>query len=184
MLHRMAGYIAQWSVSRCGHSEKTLIFQYGIELLIDTSVKYLLFLLFGCLFGKSAEVVLVLVVFSGIRASAGGIHARTSIGCSAIMAIILFLCIKANDFSEVSYKLILICFVIGGFVIYYLAPNGNKANIFLSRKELEHKKVQAIVMLGFCCVLAFIWEKMRNLILTAILSEILTIIAAEVRKNE
>ena len=40
MLHEMARYITQWSITVCGQKEKSAIIQYGVELFFDTNLIY------------------------------------------------------------------------------------------------------------------------------------------------
>lgn len=184
MLHEMARYITQWSISVCGQKEKAVIIQYGVELFFDTTIKYLLFLCWGGISGKMTETILTLTIFSGIRISAGGVHAKTSIGCALAMGTVLFFSITAAGFIPILDIWVLIVFLLGTLIIYQYAPNGNTADIFLDEKDRKYKRNCSLVTLLFFSILAFIWVKMRNLILISILSEITTILIAEVRGNE
>ena len=101
MLHEMARYITQWSITVCGQKEKSAIIQYGVELFFDTTIKYLLFLCWGGVSGRMTETILTLTIFSGIRISAGGAHAKTSIGCALAMGTVLFFSITAAGFIPI-----------------------------------------------------------------------------------
>lgn len=130
------------------------------------------------------ETILTLTIFSGIRISAGGAHAKTSIGCALAMGTVLFFSITAAGFIPILNIWVLIVFLLGTLIIYQYAPNGNTADIFLDEKDRKYKRNCSLVTLLFFSILAFVWVKMRNLILISILSEITTILIAEVRENE
>lgn len=70
--------------------EKEIVVTYGIELILNSLLKAVIYILIGTLLGKTLEVVTAIAVFAALRKCAGGAHARSDTGCFLITGAIVF----------------------------------------------------------------------------------------------
>ena len=61
-------------------SEKE-VFAYGLEIILDSLLKAVIYLAVGFAFGRGREVAVVMLFFGVLRKTSGGKHAKTSIMC-------------------------------------------------------------------------------------------------------
>ena len=176
MVRKTSEWIAKWClISGEEGEENEEIVRFGIEVILESIIKYAILLCIGITLGMLGETLLVLLSFSGIRLFAGGIHAKTGTGCTLMMTSILIISLGAGHFPVIPLEWVAICFVFCSLILYGYAPNGSKANDLLNPEEKEKKKKQAIVMLG-CFSIVSVYEGGRNFIVSAMVAEILTVI--------
>lgn len=82
------GNISQTDIS----DVKKQVCQYGIELIVATIINFICIIGIGALFGRTAESIVFLIVFSTLRQFTGGYHANTYLKCNSIF-MLSFLCI-------------------------------------------------------------------------------------------
>lgn len=184
MVRKTAEWITKWCLRlNEDGEEKEEIVRFGIEVILESIIKYVILLCVGITLGMLKETLLVLLIFSGIRLFAGGIHAKTGAGCTLMMTVILIISLGAGHFPAISLEGVAICFLLGSLILYKYAPNGSKANELLNPKEKEKKKKQAIILLGLFSAIS-VYEEVRNFIVLTIVAEIVAVLMAERRKNE
>ena len=90
--HELSGVIGR-KMSRIQNysEEKDVVVTYGIELILNSLLKAVIYILIGTLLGKTLEVVTAIVVFAAVRKCAGGIHAKSDMGCFLITGAIVFI---------------------------------------------------------------------------------------------
>lgn len=88
-----------------------MVLQYGTELLLDSVIKIILYLVLGGILGKTKETLFALLTWCVIRKQTGGRHVK-------------------NNF---------VCFVISGSVIFSSVMIGSVLNITLKSKRLNFR---------------------------------------------
>lgn len=58
------------------------IISYGVQLIVETVFKYCVLLLMAIIFKQGLACVIYIILLSGLRANAGGAHAKTNWGCT------------------------------------------------------------------------------------------------------
>lgn len=177
MLHKTAQIITEWSISKSENNKDKKVVEYGIELILETIIKFTVLLVTGAVIGKFQDTVWVLAAFSGIRASAGGWHAKTSFGCTGFMIMVVLGSIKMSQTVLISVYGCIVFYVIDILIILRYAPNGSQANKLLSERERRIKRNYALITLMIFVILSVLSEK-KTLILTAVNIEILTVFVA------
>lgn len=89
--HELSGVIGG-KMSRIQNysKEKEVVVTYGIELILNSLLKAVIYILIGTLLGKMLEVVTAIVVFAAVRKCAGGVHAKSDMGCFLLTGAIVF----------------------------------------------------------------------------------------------
>ena len=66
------------------------IYEFGIETAFLKSVHIVTMIIIGAAFGLLKQTILFVICYSAIRTYAGGIHAKTKIGCYIISVLMIF----------------------------------------------------------------------------------------------
>ena len=83
--------LTAWCCAHYAMSEEDChIVEYGMESMLNSSVKILIILCVGMLFGHLPEVFTAMFVFGVIRKFAGGYHSHSHLGCLGAMLLIDF----------------------------------------------------------------------------------------------
>ncbi len=145
--------ISRWIVTWCQNKnrmseEQFHIVEYGIQLLLNTSLKILTIGVIGGILGYFNEVVIAMFVFGSIRYFAGGYHFKTDMGCLGFM---LLMCLSPIPMFRVElYLSKWIWRAISIFSIYEIlryAPRNSKVNPILDYRILKKKRVGSLAVL-------------------------------------
>ena len=117
------------------------IYEFGIEATLLKFIHVLTMIIVGIFFGLVPQTILFIICYSAIRTYAGGIHAKTRVGCFIIslLMIILVLGIVKICPSEIIKPLSLILMLFSVVIILWLAPEDNP-NKPLDADEIKHYK--------------------------------------------
>ncbi|SCW52116.1 accessory gene regulator B family protein [Eubacterium ruminantium] len=90
--HKMAVGIAGVLTGKSDDEKEKALVTYGIEIILNESVKGILILILGICFGKFPLAVLGMVYLLVARNLAGGRHAKSNIMCILISIVSAFFC--------------------------------------------------------------------------------------------
>lgn len=150
--------------------EKAEIILYGLQLIIGEIPK--MFIIFGLSFllGFGWYMVFAYIAVMPYRATSGGFHLHTHLGC--ILSTIIFfygnilLCKFLVLDNIQKYILIGLSLVFGILMISMYAPADTEEVPIISKKERKTKKILSYVMLTLTLVVAlFVPDKMMSNIL-------------------
>lgn len=156
-------------------SEENRVIQYGIELLLDNIVKFLFIQLFGMVIGKGFETFVILIVFCGLRLQAGGIHARTGLGCGLSMFLIWGVSMLGSIFLKLNAEYIPYLYALSVVIILKLAPRTINIEYFTIQEKRKKKFFSIILLTGFIAV-ASLKPSLRELIIYPVILEVLTLL--------
>lgn len=154
------------------------IVEYGIQLMLNTSLKVLVILVVGAVLGHFQEVVIAMFVFGSIRNFAGGYHSDTHLGCLSVM---LFICLCPIPLFRVGIGLAkwiwLAISLYSAYAIIRYAPRNSKVNPIHDPRILKRKRVGSLIVLGiYLLFLAFCpSSNLRWLVAMPLFIEALTI---------
>lgn len=155
--------------------EDNSVIQYGLELLLDSSVKIAIIQIVGIICGKGIETFVVLSVFCSLRLQAGGYHAHTGVGCFIYMAAICTLCLVLGSVIQVKVWHLICFFTLAEGVLLRLAP-GTINREYFTVETVNRKKAWATLLLVTDLVIAIACTRFRSYILLAVTSEALTLL--------
>ena len=150
--------------------EKAEIILYGLQLIIGEIPK--MFILFGLSFllGFGWYMVFAYIAVMPYRATSGGFHLHTHLGCILSTIIFFYGNILISKFLVLDniqkYILIGLSLVFGILMISMYAPADTEEVPIISKKERKTKKILSYVMLTLTLVVAlFVPDKMMSNIL-------------------
>ena len=145
-MRSLSAQIADW----CGKYEAVPeqeypVFVYGLQVILNGTVKIAGILLLGILFGHGWETVICLLVFCSMRYRTGGYHSNTHIGCFSAM---LLPCFLPPFFMEVTGSWVPFLLVLAGvtafLTIVLYAPVNSKVNPITSKELLRKNRIISI----------------------------------------
>lgn len=150
--------------------EKAEIILYGLQLIIGEIPK--MFIIFGLSFllGFGWYMVFAYIAVMPYRATSGGFHLHTHLGCILSTIIFFYGNILLSKFLVLDniqkYILIGLSLVFGILMISMYAPADTEEVPIISKKERKTKKILSYVMLTLTLVVAlFVPDKMMSNIL-------------------
>lgn len=131
--------------------EKAEVITYGIELIIGEIPKIFLLFIFSFIIGIGWYTVLAYVVLIPYRASSGGFHLKTHIGCIVGSSLFYYGIVYLSKFIILNlvqkYIIIGIALVFGVIMVSLYAPADTENIPIISKKERKRKKVLSYITL-------------------------------------
>ncbi|MDE6026125.1 MAG: accessory gene regulator B family protein [Lachnospiraceae bacterium] len=158
IIQNMAYAVAKWSVED-NDEDQIEIVTYGITLIIESIYKMIILIIIAFLTHKVYETLVVIGSFCGLRLLAGGIHCKTSFGCTLTMIFIWFSGImSAHIYIPDLLIAIMLCLSLA--VVFIYAPAATKNNPITNPKIRTSKKAGAVIMI---CVQMLICLRAMNM---------------------
>ncbi|MBR1931140.1 MAG: accessory gene regulator B family protein [Lachnospiraceae bacterium] len=154
------------------------IVAYGIESMLNSSLKILIILCVGALIGYFREVVIAMFVFGGIRKFAGGYHSSSHLGCLSVM---LFICLCPIPLFGVEVRVAgWVWLAIAVYALYEViryAPRNSRVNPIYDQGILRRKRVGSLIVTGLAVVFLALYpgNELRWLVAMPLFIEALTI---------
>ena len=158
------------------------IYVYGTEITLNFFITALSMILIGCFLGQFWSTTIYILIFTSLRETAGGYHAKTYLTC--YLASLFTYCSIIFTYILVPYEnkaiIYIIFLAIGNIYLYLFAPTQNKVNkktqdeLTISRVKMLRRMVIidvisiALFITGLLNELYFIFSE--TLIAVAILS--------------
>lgn len=131
--------------------EKAEIITYGIELIIGEIPKIFLLFVLSFILGIGWYTVFAYVALIPYRASSGGFHLKTHIGCIIGSSVFYYGIVYLSKFITLSvfqkYILIGLALVFGIIMVSLYAPADTENIPIISKKERKRKKVLSYITL-------------------------------------
>lgn len=155
--------------------DENKVIQYGMELLLDNMIKFALIQFIGIFIGKGFETFIILSSFCGLRLQAGGIHAKTGLGCGISMVLVWAVSLLADNWFNIHISVLPLIFAASTLVILLCVPRTINIEYFSSQDKLQ-KKIFSFVVLIVLMALASIFPSIRELIMVPVILEVLTLL--------
>ncbi len=142
------------------NDEKAEIIMYGIQLIVGELPK--LFIIFGISFllGIGWYMVLAYIAIMPYRATSGGFHLKSHLGCILGTSLFYYGNIFLSKFLVLSnfekYMLIAIAWIFGIIMVSLYAPADTENVPIISKTERKHKKILAYITLTITLVVSII----------------------------
>lgn len=120
------------------------IVSYGVQLMVETVFKYCLLLLVAIIFNQGLACVIYIILLSGLRANAGGAHAKTNAGCT----LTLFLSFGGGALLnqlEIPVWVSLAVGILALVVFIKYAPAATENNPITDKAVRRKKKIWSVV---------------------------------------
>ncbi len=131
--------------------EKAEIITYGIELIIGEIPKIFLLFVLSFILGIGWYTVFAYVALIPYRASSGGFHLKTHIGCIIGSSVFYYGIVYLSKFIILNlvqkYIIIVIALVFGVIMVSLYAPADTENIPIISKKERKRKKILSYITL-------------------------------------
>lgn len=144
VVESMAYAVAKWSVGE-DDGEQVEIVSYGITLFIEATYKMVILMIIAALTHKVYGTIIVIGSFCGLRLLAGGIHCRTSLGCTSTM-ILIWLSGIMSVYINIPVLLMSVMLCVSFIIVAVYAPASTKNNPITDEKIIRRKKFGAIAL--------------------------------------
>lgn len=182
MTKEISNQIAIWSLGKdyTYDSDEFQIISYGIELILETIYKLIVLLVLGGMCGILPETIAFLIGFSGLRANAGGLHMKTSLGCM-FAVISCWLLSLLGMYVHIGSPLYIGLFALTFVIVAHRAPVSTSNNPIKDYRIRKQKKVKATIYVVVITVIAhiFVPEVLTKVLIIAMAIEALTLIPKE-----
>lgn len=125
--------------------EKAEIITYGIELIIGEIPKIFLLFVLSFILGIGWYTVFAYVALIPYRASSGGFHLKTHVGCIIGSSVFYYGIVYLSKFIILNlvqkYIIIVIALIFGVIMVSLYAPADTENIPIISKKERKRKKV-------------------------------------------
>lgn len=131
--------------------EKAEIITYGIELIIGEIPKIFLLFVLSFILGIGWYTVFAYVALIPYRASSGGFHLKTHVGCIIGSSVFYYGIVYLSKFIILNlvqkYIIIVIALIFGVIMVSLYAPADTENIPIISKKERKRKKVLSYITL-------------------------------------
>lgn len=155
--------------------EENMVTQYGAELLVENCFKICLLLVLGSVLHKGYETMIFLSVFCSLRTQAGGYHAKTGWGCMLCMVAVWGIGIFGAEMVKMSRIWVCVIFIIAVCIIICEVPKTINKDCY-TQESINHKKINAIIILGLSTLISMLCYTKRTLIMCAVALEVMTLL--------
>ncbi len=188
MIHRMALKLSNALADRTNADEcARQIYCYGIEVILSNATTLLSVLLIGLLMDRLDCSVIYLIIYSSLKVTCGGYHARTQLVCwiISIMSFVATVLLTDATLTIPGGRALWIAILVLCTMYILLTPPVMNSKHPVSQKTVEkNKKISSFLILVYSIsivVLYFVtdWYFMLNFIVLTILSVVIGKIIAE-----
>lgn len=131
--------------------EKAEVILYGIQLIVGEIPKMILLFALGFILGIGWYTVFAYVALMPYRASSGGFHLKSHLGCIIGSSVFYYGVIYLSKFlivdSILKYILIFIALVFGILMVTKYAPADTENVPIIGKKERKRKKILSYITL-------------------------------------
>lgn len=122
------------------------IILYGVQLVIETVIKYCLLLLLSIIVNQVLACVIYIVLLSGLRANAGGAHSKTNLGCCFILFFVFFVGMLMNKVNIPNVATLIISTIVAVTFVKD-APAFPQVVQSIERRVIIKKKIKSLIWL-------------------------------------
>lgn len=162
-------------------NEKAEIILYGIQLIIGEIPKMFILFVLSFILGIGWYTLFIFVALLPYRASSGGFHLKSHLGCILGTSLFYYGNVYLSKFIVLDniqkYVLIAIAFVFGIVMVSLYAPADTENVPIISKKERKNKKILSYITLTLTLIAAlFIKDSIiSNLLIFGVIIQTMTI---------
>jgi len=165
MLNKVSTILSEEISLRLNSSDNEKeVYAYSIEVLLSLLINLVILFITSYVLNKVLHLFVFIVFFSGLRAFAGGYHAKTHFECISISFLIFIISIMCSMYLKQFGEIILVFGVFFSLLmVFYLAPveNENKPLNENERKKFELYSRITVVFLSLI-VIALYFMKIQT----------------------
>ena len=176
---RLAGQVASSNQrDKAVRGDSVKVVAYGLELIIDTLIKFILILGCAVAVGLGQEVLLALAGFWSMRSQAGGYHMRTGAGCTFMMIALCGISSVLSKFLRWNSVFLVLSVFFVLVLLYWSAPCDTKNNPISKISVRKKMKRNSLIVMSFWGIIALMSsaDSVKGLIMIPCIWESLSIL--------
>lgn len=146
------------------------VFMYGTELILNSLLKILIYLLVGIAAGKGIEVTVAVCIFGVVRKCSGGIHAKTNLGCFLITGSILASSIYMSGILQIQGKVYVLSSVAVWIIYACLAPCDEYYREKGRKAQAREQKIKTLILVSMILVSGYYLKYPWKMLILCILA--------------
>lgn len=161
--------------------EKAEILAYGIQLILGEFPKMILLFVLGFVLGIGWYTVFTYIALVPYRASSGGFHLKSHLGCILGSSAFYYGIVYLSKFlvldSIQKYIFAFIAFVFGVIMVSLYAPADTENIPILSKRERKRKKILSYITLTLTLLVGVIVQDsiISNILMTSVIIQTMMI---------
>ena len=153
------------------------VFMYGVELILNSVLKIVVYLIVGRFLEKLKELIVAIILFGFLRKISGGKHSKTNMGCFLITGCILILSIYIPYVLDLAGILYLFISLMICAIYIKCAPMDEYYQEKGREDEKKKQKIKTVIWVSILLILGyFINEYWKMLILSICFLQAITLI--------
>lgn len=172
--------------------EKAEIILYGIQLIIGEIPKMFILFVLSFILGIGCQTVFIFIALLPYRASSGGFHLKSHLGCILGTSLFYYGNVYLSKFivlgSIQKYILVAIAFVFGTIMVSLYAPADTENVPIISKKERKNKKILSYITLTLTLIASLVIKDsvLSNLLIFGVIIQtfMITRIAYKITNNK
>ena len=160
------------------NKEDPEIIEYGLTIFFATILKFAVVFLLALSLGLLREIFLCAFVFGILRSFAGGVHAKTPLGCLISMIFVYFSVYLLASVIQYSNLLFWASLVFCLITLLAYAPAGTAEKPVLNKRQIKIMKLCSVLTLIIIYILTFHFftEMTKNIIILSCIFECITLL--------
>lgn len=169
-------------------SDDVEAYAFGLEILFSTVINFAVVLVIAVLTGELLAFALFFASFIPLRLNAGGFHAKTHLGCTAVLVAALLVYAAAFKFMPATAKTIsaAIFLIISTITTFMFAPVEHPNNPLSNKSRLKLRK-RAVILLciwsALCILLFFLRPDMSFYTASGVSLSAASMLAEKIKKS-
>lgn len=178
MINKVSAILSEEIKLRLNSSDNDReVYAYSIEVLLSLLINFIILAITAYILKKSAELIIFIIFFSGLRIYAGGYHAKTHLECISISFVIFIISSLSNNILK-SYSeiLLFVGLAFSVLMVFVFAPAETENKPLSKDERIKYRRFSRIIVLTLsiaAIILYFMRAATNNIFITAVVSMII-----------
>lgn len=158
MVDKLAMALTQCIIIEKGNEKNRAIYEYGLQILLNTVLSLVIVICLGIIFNKIPETIFYLFCYCSIRLYAGGFHASTNNRCMIMFVIAYCISIVLFEiYPNISQIWLILTLGIENILVLVLSPIEAVNNPLPELKKANMKFKASLLSMGVSCLIVIIY---------------------------
>lgn len=178
MINKVSAILSEEIKLRLNSSDNDReVYAYSIEVLLSLLINFIILAITAYILKKSAELIIFIIFFSGLRIYAGGYHAKTHLECISISFVIFIISSLSNNILK-SYSeiLLFVGLAFSVLMVFVFAPAETENKPLSKDERIKYRRFSRIIVLTLsiaAIILYFMRAATNHIFITAVVSMII-----------
>lgn len=154
MIERWAEILTCKISKMTGEEDKTEIYYYGLQIILNTLVSIFSVISIGIILQKPLYAIFYLFTYCSIRLWAGGYHAKNNTQCIFLFICTFIICAICAEVVNISKNVLISLLIFENIILALLSPVGTLTNLVPINvvKQRKYKTIVSGILVGVIIV--------------------------------